>query len=299
MKHRSRPSNAWPGRRPRRRRRLVAAWLSAAALMLAPVAVVVPQAAAQTAVPRPDRGPDPAHPASAPSETAPGTVSHPVPPPEAALDSQAAVAPLPPPRPPVPSVAPPAQGTSAGVAQGLGADEACLEQLDRLGVAFTSLPAIEDGACGAPRPLLVTMLSDGLVVTPPARMTCPVADALARWTRDVVAVEAQRHLKLQPVGILIGTSYECRNRNHQASGTLSEHAFANAVDISGFTFESRKSFTVGEHGVDTPDGQFQTAVRSAACAYFTTVLGPGSDPSHATHFHLDQRGRKGGFRICQ
>jgi hypothetical protein len=95
--------------------------------------------------------------------------------------------------------------------------------------------------------------------------------------------------------IAIGTSYECRNQNRQASGKLSEHAFANGVDISGFEFKGRKALQIGEHPAGTPDALFQAAIRTQACAYFTTVLGPGSDPAHATHLHLDLRSRGRGF----
>ncbi|HEX2725887.1 MAG TPA: extensin family protein, partial [Beijerinckiaceae bacterium] len=74
--------------------------------------------------------------------------------------------------------------------------------------------------------------------------------------------------------------------------------FANAIDISGFDF-GRKNVQIGDHPAETAPALFQAAIRSQACAYFTTVLGPGSDAAHATHLHLDLRGRKGNHRICQ
>ena len=37
----------------------------------------------------------------------------------------------------------------------------------------------------------------------------------------------------------------------------------------------------------------------AACARFTTVLGPGSDGYHNEHIHLDLAERSHGYRICQ
>jgi len=49
----------------------------------------------------------------------------------------------------------------------------------------------------------------------------------------------------------------------------------------------------------SPEEAFQKAARDGACKSFTTVLGPGSDPSHANHLHLDQRERGKGYRICQ
>jgi hypothetical protein len=176
---------------------------------------------------------------------------------------------------------------------------ACQERLVKLGVRFEPLPAIANGLCGAPHPLRVSHLPDGLEIAPPATLVCPVAEALARWTKEVVAAEAGRHLEAQPSRIAIGTSYECRNQNRQTTGKLSEHAFANAVDISGFEFKGRKAVQIGDHPAETPEALFQAAIRTQACAYFTTVLGPGSDAAHATHLHLDLRGRNRGFRMCQ
>jgi hypothetical protein len=169
----------------------------------------------------------------------------------------------------------------------------------KLGVRFEPVPAIVDGLCGTPHPLRVSHLPDGFEVAPPATLACPVAEALSRWIKEVVAVEAGRHLETQPTRVAIGTSYECRNRNRQATGKLSEHAFANAVDISGFEFKGRKAVQIGDHPAETPEALFQAAIRTQACAYFTTVLGPGSDAAHATHLHLDLRARGNGFRICQ
>ena len=44
-----------------------------------------------------------------------------------------------------------------------------------------------------------------------------------------------------------------------------------------------------------------TTLRTAACGWFTTILGPGSDAAHATHWHLDieRHGSSDRYRICQ
>jgi hypothetical protein len=180
----------------------------------------------------------------------------------------------------------------------LAEESACRERLTQLGVRFEPLPAIADGLCGATHPLRVLALPDGIEI-PPATLVCAAAEALARWTREVVAVEATRHLEAQPTRIAIGTSYQCRTQNHRAGAKLSEHAFANAIDIGGFEFKGRKAVTVDFHAPDTPESLFLQAVRTQACTYFTTVLGPGSDAAHANHLHLDLRGRGRGFRLCQ
>jgi len=90
---------------------------------------------------------------------------------------------------------------------------------------------------------------------------------------------------------------------------MSEHSKANALDMSGFTFAKSTDVAVG--GKDnwgqgllgamglSKGGSFLEDIRAAACTHFTTVLGPGSDPFHGDHFHVDVLQRKGGYRICQ
>jgi hypothetical protein len=126
-----------------------------------------------------------------------------------------------------------------------------------------------------------------------------VAEALGRWTVDALVPEAERLLGRRPVRLLVGTSYECRGQNRMAGVRLSEHGFANAVDIMGVAFDGAKAHTVSILSGESLEGRFQAEIQARACAYFTTVLGPGSDAAHAGHLHLDLRGRRGGFRICQ
>ena len=217
--------------------------------------------------------------------------------------------PLPPPRPDRPvapaepeSGAPEDGAAPAGAAPpeeraNLPEAEACRERLVRLGVRFETRPPLREGRCGATDPLLVTRLAEEVAVEPGATMTCPVAEALARWAADVLKPESGRHFSARPAKLLIGTSYECRDQ--RSGGKLSEHAFANGVDVMGFAFAGRPDLPVAAQAGGTPEGAFLAAVRKGACPYFTTVLGPGSDAAHADHLHLDLRARRGDYRICQ
>ncbi len=194
-----------------------------------------------------------------------------------------------------PKMAPPKTAAAAETAG------ACLDRLKRLGVAFQARPAIAAEACGTgdAEPVQVTALSPSLKLSAPATMVCPMAEALARWAAEAVEPAAREHLDARPKRLAIGTSYECRGQNRQSGAKLSEHAFANAVDIMGFEFEGRPAVTVTFHPDGSADDRFQDAVQAKACAYFTTVLGPGSDAAHANHLHLDMRARKRGMRLCQ
>jgi hypothetical protein len=216
---------------------------------------------------------------------------------------QAVSAPLPPERPrDLETLPPPVENRPVAKEEQVQPgpdDDGCADRLARLGVVAKPLSPIENGACGAARPYEVSGLPDGVTLSPPITLTCPAAEALAVWSRDVVSVAAQRELNAPAKRIAIGTSYECRSQNHQAGAKLSEHAFANGVDVAGFEFDRRSSVTVGQGGADTPEGRFAAAVRSGACRYFTTVLGPGANAEHADHLHLDLRARNHGYRICE
>ena len=212
--------------------------------------------------------------------------------------------PLPPRRPglgahePVPAPAPAPTEASPDAAAAASGDE-CRAELERLGVAYEVAPAIANGDCGAARPLLVWRVAEGVALSPPATLTCPVARAVARWVGEVVVPEAQRRLDAPVSSLAIGTSYECRNENRRGGGKRSEHAYAGALDVMAFALGPGRSLPVGTTAPGTPEGAFIAAAREGACRHFTTVLGPGSDPQHATHLHLDLRARKAGYRICQ
>ena len=88
----------------------------------------------------------------------------------------------------------------------------------------------------------------------------------------------------------------CRPRN--GTSKLSEHAFGNALDIGAFMLSDERQITVGG-AKDPKEAEFMLAVRLAACGPFKTVLGPGSDADHATHFHFDLQPRRSGSLFCQ
>ncbi|WP_419511813.1 extensin family protein [Methylobacterium fujisawaense] len=177
-------------------------------------------------------------------------------------------------------------------------DSACRTRLKRLGVEFEPLPPISEGQCTAPLPLKVTKLADGVTLPQGATLTCRTAEALARWVTEV-QIEADRTLKHPLTALELGGSYVCRGQNHDVDAKLSEHAFANAADIMGFAFAGRASIPVKAMPDGSEEAQFLGAVRAKACGFFRTVLGPGSNAAHANHFHLDERERNGGHRLCQ
>jgi hypothetical protein len=204
-----------------------------------------------------------------------------------------------PPAPPLPPARPPElSGEAAGALKVAAADDtACRRRLTRLGVTFEPLPPVESGQCGAARPLRLTAL-DGVALPQAVTLVCGAAEALARWATEV-QVAAERDLGHPLKALTIGTSYECRGQNHDPDAKLSEHAFANGVDVMSFGIGERAPIGVGPLPEGTPEARFQAGVRAKACGFFRTVLGPGSDAAHANHLHLDERESNAGHRLCQ
>ncbi len=211
---------------------------------------------------------------------------------------------IPQPRPAVdpearPEPAPPVR--QAKPAFDLAAAKRCEGELRKLNARFSVVePLEENDQCGWPRPLKLTALARDLKIVGDIMVRCELALALARWAKDVVAPSAELHLQTKPSAVRIGTSYQCRRRNNAGTGKLSEHAFANGVDVMGIDIaDGQKVDFADRRGTSDAERAFQAAIRGGACAYFTTVIGPMTNEAHADHFHLDLAVRRNGYRLCQ
>ncbi len=173
----------------------------------------------------------------------------------------------------------------------------CRQRLQTLGVAFQNRPAEADASgCAMPYPVNVKTLGNGVAIEPEAIMNCAIAEATARFAAEVIAPTARRDFGADLKSISQASAYICRPRN--GTTKLSEHAFGNALDIASFKLSDGQVVDV----VLRPEEQaarFLGALRKAACGPFRTVLGPGSDADHATHFHLDLAPRRHGGTVCE
>jgi hypothetical protein len=122
----------------------------------------------------------------------------------------------------------------------------------------------------------------------PATTNCAMAGALADWVGDVDAY-ARAALNAPVKTLNTGTSMMCRNRNGGDEGFVSEHGFANALDVVGFTLADGRSIAVESDWmpVSTPEAKLLRQAHGAACGLFTTVLGPDANAEHEDHLHLD------------
>ncbi|MCR6635723.1 extensin family protein [Devosia sp.] len=158
-------------------------------------------------------------------------------------------------------------------------------------VVAKMLPPIAEGVCMAQSPLEVTALNlNGKTVelTSPIQTNCEMATALVDWAGEVDAY-AKAALDSELTALQTGTSYMCRARVGGAEQFTSEHGFANAVDIVGFTLADGRSIVVKEDWLPatTPEAKLLRQSHGAACGKFTTVLGPEANADHEDHLHLD------------
>jgi hypothetical protein len=157
--------------------------------------------------------------------------------------------------------------------------------------------------CGAEKPFEMSAAGDGRVaLQPSAMLRCPMVPQVNRWVTDVVEPAARFHLRTDLVALKVAASYSCRPMNNLSGGKLSEHGHANAMDVAAFVMADGRTVTIkgGWNGASDEQG-FLRQVRAQSCQNFTTVLGPGADPYHGDHFHLDlaRHGKDGLGRICK
>jgi hypothetical protein len=106
-----------------------------------------------------------------------------------------------------------------------------------------------------------------------------------------------------------GPGFECRSRNRVAGAKPSAHGTGIAVDIAAFELSDKRVLSIkpgreastASPASPSPGDEALATLRIAACGWFTTVLGPGSDAYHSDHLHLDiePHGSNDRYRICQ
>ena len=194
---------------------------------------------------------------------------------------------------------PPVSGTEK-------ADQTCMARLMASGAgaeAATVPQPIAEG-CGVPSPVRLQsiVLANGDLVGLPGGpiLGCEFALVFADYVRLIIAPLGAGTLGTKVDSIETGPGYQCRNRNNFPSGKISAHAKGIAIDLVAVRFADKRRVAF-EHQDGANEASYIRATRAAACGWFTTVLGPGTDPFHATHMHVDieSHGSNGSYRICQ
>jgi hypothetical protein len=178
----------------------------------------------------------------------------------------------------------------------------CLALLERAGVAHSAMQPGGWGQCAYADAVRLKAERGAVAMSPAAvAPSCPVVAALKLWEWQVVQPVAQR-IYGQPVASLrhFG-SYSCRRMYGRSAGDYSEHATADAIDISAFVLaDGRQVSVLNDWDGKAKDEEFLRAVRDGACDMFSTVLSPDYNKAHRDHFHLDQAERGAtGWRGCR
>ncbi|MFN0264318.1 extensin family protein [Tepidamorphus sp. 3E244] len=182
---------------------------------------------------------------------------------------------------------------------------ACLRAGLSYTTAYGTMEPELDGpkSCGSIRPVKVTHAGFGIVEMKPAALVrCPMVPAIDDWVRLSVLPAARRYFGQDVVAVDNYGTYSCRPRNNRRGGKLSEHGFANAIDISGFRLADGTRINVkNDWKGGSREREFLRAVYGDACNHFSTTLGPDTNAAHRDHFHFDlaRYGKDGLGKVCR
>jgi hypothetical protein len=175
----------------------------------------------------------------------------------------------------------------------------CGARLDAMGIKYraASVPLQQKrGAaytCGTPQAVVYVRGPEGIKYNAAPLVSCGLALALGRF-EHVVQEEAERRFGKRVRRIEQGGTYNCR-RMTRFKELVSEHSYANAIDIRAFVLEDgRRIAVLSDFGPlsQEPAGERSRFLRALARrsfdeGVFSVVLTPYWDALHRDHFHLD------------
>ncbi|MEZ5899267.1 MAG: extensin family protein [Hyphomicrobiaceae bacterium] len=124
--------------------------------------------------------------------------------------------------------------------------EECMHLLQSISADVELLPPIKTDRCYVPAPVRLKSLgaSSQVVFDPPVETNCRLMASLYRWNKTTLQPEARRRLGSQVSRIVGASAYACRNVYNLPTGNLSQHAFANAIDIGALELSNGRMLTV-------------------------------------------------------
>ena len=160
----------------------------------------------------------------------------------------------------------------------------CALALQRVGLPAVLKPPRGNGNCVVEGAVSLPRLSRAKLR--PEDTRCAIAARLYMWERNVLQPAAQS-LFGQPVReITHFGSYSCRTM--RGGNSMSEHATANAFDISGFVLANGQRLSVkSDWGKSNAAGKLLAIARDGLCDWFNVTLSPDYNADHADHFHVD------------
>ena len=183
---------------------------------------------------------------------------------------------------------------------------ACRAKLESAGAAI-EIPhdMVLGKGCAVANPVTLKSLRTpaGMISLPGKPiLNCNFATKFVTWLADVASPIVIAHEHAMLVTLSASPGFQCRARVGEASAKMSEHASGNAIDIDGLVLAGGRRIEIASvSDPASPDHRLLMALRISACGYFTTVLGPGSNAAHASHYHFDLglHGKSANYRICE
>ena len=182
---------------------------------------------------------------------------------------------------------------------------ACVSDLAAAKVRFDQLQNVREQGCELSNAIGLTAVTTAfgdVSISGKPTMLCSFARQFGAWVRDVGAPLTMAYAGQKLKEIEVGSGFACRARYDKPGQIPSEHARGDAIDIVGFVLADGRRISVKQGAPDIPLAHdLIRALRTTACGYFTTVLGPGTDAAHADHLHLDlaMHGATPNYRICE
>ena len=207
----------------------------------------------------------------------------------------------------------------------IAAQEECAQLLGPLGLTVEIAKPLRTGQCGTPAPIVLRRVG-AVEIMPPAVVNCRIAAKLSEWVEQKLQPIAREVLNMPVMRIVNASAYMCRQRIGSSNARLSEHSFANALDVSAFVMTDGRTIdllthwgatgrdrhtqaTLGEGAIGgghaqplsdvgqeepvlTRENVFLRRTHEAACGSFSTVLGPEANEAHRNHLHLDLASRR-------
>lgn len=178
------------------------------------------------------------------------------------------------------------------------APEGCRESLRDDGLKLVPWPLrpekLQAGVtCAAPEGVSIRRGASGVRFQPPARVNCAFGLRLVQF-EAIVQQEAKRTLGSPVRAIVQLGTYNCR-RMAAYPDLVSEHSFANAIDVATFVLKNGRQVVVERDWVPsaraaaTPAATFLRRLtrRLYDEKIFSVVLTPSYDRHHRNHLHLD------------
>ena len=143
-------------------------------------------------------------------------------------------------------VEPPAPLTKWSEAETAAALRECLTLLAPIAAGLDVSEPMRAGDCGSPAPVLLRSVgaASRIEMKPAATLNCRMVAKLHDWVETTLQPAARAELGSPVVRIIGSSGYSCRNRYGLANAPISEHAFANAIDIGGFVLADGRTVSV-------------------------------------------------------